>query len=213
MKTAMKRAAALMASAAIWLGTVSFSSGQTVANNSFETPALTPNSFLYDPSDPAWIFTANAGIINAPGGGFFGPAAPLGSQYAFLQSGGKAGAFSQSINFSLSGTFLLSYLVAGRSDNLQGAAGDLSYQILLDSTVIATDATTTAQPFTTRAIQFNAGAGSHMLTFEVSPGATGDNTAFFDSIAIQVPEPTTTLLVLTFAPLLSIARRIRRRNQ
>jgi hypothetical protein len=62
-------------------------------------------------------------------------------------------------------------------------------------------------------IQFNAGAGSHTLTFAVSPGATGDNTAFFDSIAIQVPEPTTTLLVLTFAPLLSIARRIRRRNQ
>lgn len=96
---------------------------------------------------------------------------------------------------------MLSYLVAGRADNLQGAAGDLSYQILLDSTVIATDATTTAQPFTARVIQFNAGAGSHMLTFAVSPGAPGDNTAFFDSIAIQVPEPTTTLLLLTFAPL------------
>lgn len=196
----------------LWYWALLSANGQTVSNNSFEMPALTPNSFLYDPSDPFWIFTTNAGIINTPGAGFFGPAAPDGSQYAFLQSGGKTGAFSQSINFSLSGTFLLSYLVAGRSDNLQGAAGDLSYQILLDSTVIATDATTTAQPFTTRVVQFNAGAGSHILTFEVSPGAPGDNTAFFDSIAIEVPEPTTTLLLLTFAPLLSIARRIRRRN-
>ncbi|HEY6071501.1 MAG TPA: hypothetical protein VIU85_09025 [Chthoniobacterales bacterium] len=208
----MKQPAALMVAAAIWLSAIALAFGQTVANNSFELPPLTPNSFLYDPSDPGWIFTGNAGIINAPGAGFFGPAAPDGGQYAFLQSGGKSGAFSQSINFSLSGTFLLSYLVAGRSDNGQGAAGDLNYQVLLDSTIIAIDATTTSQPFTTRVIQFNAGAGSHILTFAVSPGATGDNAAFFDSIAITVPEPTSSLLVLTFAPLLSIARRIRRRN-
>ena len=212
MKNAMKRPAALMVAAAIWLSAIALASSQTVANKSFETPLLTPNSFFYDPSGATWIFTANAGIINAPGAGFFWPVAPDGIQYAFLQSGGEPGAFSQSINFSLSGTFLLSYLVAGRSDNGQGAAGDLSYQVLLDSTVIATDATTTGQPFITRVIQFDAGAGSHILTFAVSPGATGDNTAFFDSIAIQVPEPTTTLLLLTFAPLLSIARRIRRRN-
>lgn len=181
--------------------------GQSVTNGSFETPVLSGNSFLYDPSGATWIFNANAGIINAPGGGFFGPSAPNGSQYAFLQSGGAPGSFSQTINFSLSGTYLLSYLVAGRSNDGAGAFGDLSYQILLDSTVIATDSTTTAQPFTSRMFQFNANAGSHTLTFEVSPGATGDNTAFFDSIAIQVPEPGTALLFVAFAPVLSALRR------
>src|SRR5204863_1261327 len=135
-------------------------------------------------------FFNNAGIINAPGAGFFGPPAPDGNQYAFLQSADTSGAFSQSIVLSLSGTYELSFLVAGRSDNGEGAAGDLAYHVLLDSTVIAIDATTTGQPFTVRTFDFVAGAGTHTLTFEpLSNGA--DNTAFFDAVSIQaVPEPT-----------------------
>ena len=199
---------------AICFCALSQSIGQTVVNGSFETPALSPNTFLYDPSGATWIFTANAGIINAPGGGFLGPAAPDGSQYAFLQSASAPGAFSQTINFSLSGTYLLSYLVAGRSDDGGGALGDLSYQILLDSTVMATDATTTAQPFTSRMFQFTTTAGDHTLTFEVAPDSTGDNTAFFDSVAlVQVPEPESVFLLLAFAPLLPLARAVTRPNQ
>ena len=209
----MRRAAGLMAGAAIWFGTLASGFGQTV-NGSFEAPALSPNSFSYDPSGATWIFTENAGIINAPGGGFFGPAAPDGSQYAFLQSASAPGAFSQTINFSLSGTYLLSYLVAGRSDNGEGALGDLSYQILLDSTVIATDATATAQPFTSRMFQFTTTAGDHTLTFEVAPNSTGDNTAFFDGATlVQGPEPETVFLLLIFAPFLPLARTLTRRDQ
>lgn len=183
--------------------------GQTVSNGSFETPVLPLNSFLYDPSGASWSFTANAGIISAPGVGFLGPAAPDGNQYAFLQSATAPGAFSETINFSLSGTYLLSYLVAGRSDDGQGATGNLSYQIRLDSTVIAMDATTTAQPFTAEVFQFTTTAGNHVLTFEVAPDSIGDNTAFFDRVSIQVPEPSAIVLLLTFAP---IVHAIRRRN-
>src|SRR5437763_6490375 len=172
----MRRATGLTAVAAIWLTAIASAVGQIVANGSFETPALSSNSFLYDPTGASWTFSANAGIINAPGGGFFGPPAPDGAQYAFLQSATAPGAFSQTINFSLSGTYLLSYLVAGRSDHGAGAAGDLSYQILLDSTVIAIDSTTTGEPFSARLFQFTATAGDHTLTFEVAPGASGDNT-------------------------------------
>ena len=189
-----------------------YANGQTVINGSFETPDIPSNTFLYNPTGGTWAFNLNSGIIDAPGGGFFGPAAPDGSQYAFLQSGGALSSFSQTINFSLSGTYMLSYLVAGRPGNGGGAFGDLSYQILLDSTVIATDATITAQPFTNRNVQFAATAGDHTLTFAVSPGSTGDNTAFFDRIAIQVPEPGTIFLFLAFAPALPIARAIRRRD-
>jgi hypothetical protein len=196
----------------VWLCALSQSSAQIVTNGSFETPSLPPDSFSYDPSGATWVFSAHAGIINAPGDGFAGPPAPDGSQYAFLQSVNASGSFLQTINFSLSGTFLLSYLVAARPDNGQGAAGNLNYEIRLDSTVIATDATVTAQPFSARLFQFTADVGSHTLTFEVSPGATGDNTAFFDSITIQVPEPATALLLVTFAPVL-ISRAIKRRNQ
>jgi hypothetical protein len=193
----MKRAAGLTSAAAIWLGAVAFSFGQTVANSSFETPALSSDSFLYDPSGATWTFVNNAGIINAPGAGFFGPSAPDGSQYAFLQSATTPGAFSQTITFTLSGTYRLSYFVAGRSDNGEGAAGDLSYQVLFDSLVIGSDATTTAQPFTLRSFDFVASSGSHTLTFEAMPDGA-DNTAFFDVVSIQgVPEPAVGILMLS----------------
>ena len=186
-----------MAAVAIWLSTVALSVGQTVANFSFETPTLSANSFLYNPIGATWSFLGDSGIINSPGEGFFGPPAPAGVQYAFLQSAGTQGAFSQTISFTLSGTYRLSYLVAGRSNNGHGAAGDLSYQVLLDSLVIGSDATTSAQPFTLRTFDFVASSGSHVLSFNaVSSG--GDNTAFFDLVTIQiVPEPPVGALMLS----------------
>jgi hypothetical protein len=172
----------------------------TVANNSFETPALAPDGYQYDPGGATWLFVQNSGIINAPGDGFLGPPAPDGSQYAFLQTAGNSngdGAFSQSINFSLAGTYELSFMVAGRPNNGAGAAGDLPYEVRLDSTVIGTDTTISAQPFTTRSFVFTTSAGNQTLTFEVSAGATGDNTAFFDAVTIQaVPEPRAAMLVI-----------------
>lgn len=209
----MRRGAGLPAAVAIWLGTIAFSFGQTVVNGSFETPALSSNSFLYDPTGATWTFLNNAGIINAPGNGFFGPSAPDGGQYAFLQSATNPGAFSQTITFTLSGTYRLSYFVAGRSDNGTGAAGDFSYQVLFDSLAIGSDATTTSQPFTLRSFDFVASAGSHTLAFEaVSTGA--DNTAFFDLVTIQtVPEPTVGLLVLSALSGYLFVRAVRRRRQ
>ncbi len=187
----MRRATGLTAAVAIWLGALASSFGQSVANGSFETPLLISNTFLYDPSGATWTFLNNAGIINAPGAGFFGPLAPDGNQYAFLQSANNPGAFSQSITFSLPGTYQLSYLVAGRSDNGAGAAGDLAYEVLLDSTVIANDATTTGQPFTIRSFDFVASSGSHILTFEAVPNGA-------DNTTIQpVPEPAVGVLLLS----------------
>ena len=193
----MRRVAAFATAAAIWLGTSAPCFAQSVANGGFEAPVLSANSFLYDPAGATWAFVANSGIVNAPGAGFLGPAAPEGNQYAFLQTAGNTGAFSQSIVFSLSGTYELSDLVAGRSDNGQGALGNLAYEVLFDSVVIGNDVTSTGQPFTSRSFDFMASPGSHTLTFE-SVSNSGDNTAFFDLVAIRaVPEPTVTVFVLS----------------
>jgi hypothetical protein len=198
----------------IWLCALSRATAQTVGNSSFETPSLPANSFSYDPSGGTWTFAANAGIINAPGGGFVGPSAPDGSQYAFLQSANNPGALSQSITFSLAGTYQLSYLVAARSDNGLGAAGNLSYQVLLDSTVIGNDATVSGQPFTSRSFNFVASSGSHTLTFEPIANEV-DNTAFLDVVAIQpVPEPAAGGLLLSSLSAFLVVRALRReRNQ
>jgi hypothetical protein len=198
---------------AIWICTLSHSAAQSVTNGSFETPALPPNSFSYDPSGATWAFIANSGIINAPGDGFFGPPAPDGSQYAFLQTS-PDGMFSQSISFTLAGTYELSYSVAGRSGNGFGAAGNLAYEVLLDSTPIASDSTTTGQPFTNRSFDFAAGAGNHTLTFQALPSANGgDDTAFFDMVGVQqVPEPTVAALLITSIPALLLTCAMTRRH-
>jgi hypothetical protein len=188
--------------------------GQIITNGSFETPDISSNTFLYDPNGASWIFTGSSGIIDAPGDAFFGQPAPDGSQYAFLQfDPTNAGVFSQTIALTLSGTFQLTYLVAGRPDNGGGAAGNLPYQILLDSTVIGIDSTTTNQPFTAKVFDFSATSGNHTLTFETAAGASGDNTAFFDMIAIQsVPEPANAALFLTGLIAAAVTRQIRSRR-
>jgi hypothetical protein len=210
----MRRVAVLTAAAGIWLATIASGVGQIIANGSFETPDISSNTFLYDPSGAVWVFTGSSGIIDAPGGAFFGEPAPDGSQYAFLQfDPTNAGVFSQTITLSLAGTYELSYLVAGRPNNGGGAAGNLPYQILLDSTVIASDSTTTGQPFTSKVFDFSATTGSHTLTFETAAGASGDNTAFFDMIAIQaVPEPGSAVLFLSSLIAAAVTRQIRTRR-
>ena len=198
----------------VWLGALVDGKAQIVANGSFETPDIPSNTFQYDPT-ATWIFTGSSGIIDAPGDAFFGPPAPDGSQYAFLQfDPANAGVFSQTITLSLAGTYELSYMAAGRPDNGSGAGGNLPYQILLDSTIIANDATATGQPFTNRLSDFVATSGSHTLTFETAAGAAGDNTAFFDIVAIQpVPEPSTAVLFLSGLIAVVAARRISSQRQ
>ena len=197
----------------IMLCAISAARAQIVANGSFETPVLSSNSFQYDPSGATWTFSGNSGIINAPGGGFSGPPAPDGSQYGFLQTNGVTDAFSQQISLTLAGTYQLTYLVAGRSDPGAGFGGNLPYQILLDGTVIASDATTSGQPFTSRIFDFVGTAGAHTLTFAENAAAGADNTAFFDSVAIrQVPEPASVALLSAGAIILA-ARRGSKRSQ
>ena len=199
----------------IWLCALVGGKAQIVANGSFETPDIPSNTFQYNPSGTTWVLAGSSGTIDAPGGAFFGPPAPDGSQYAFLQfDPTNAGVFSQTITLSLDGTYQLSYMVAGRPSNGSGAGGNLPYQILLDSTIIGSDTTTTGQPFTNRLFDFVATSGSYTLTFETATGAAGDNTAFFDTVAVQpVPEPGTAVLFLSGLIAIAATRRISLQRQ
>lgn len=172
-----------------------------VTHGSFETPDIGTSSFAYNinAAGGAWTFTGNAGLIDPPSG-FGAPSAPDGSQIGFLQaepsSSSNFGAFSQTVNLSATGTYFLSYQDAGRFSGT-GGNGNLSYEILLDSTVIVDNvATTTSQPFTARQFQFPATAGSYTLTFRVDPTQTlGSDAAFFDQVSVSIPEPPSILLL------------------
>lgn len=162
-----------------------------IADGGFESPVVPINSNQYNSIGGSWAFLSYSGIINGNGAGFHAPPAQEGTQYAFLQDYfGPSGTISQSITLDATGTYSLSFLVAGRPDNGMGSGGNLSYEILLDTALIGSDVTTTGQPFAERAFSFSASAGSHILTFQPSALQSGDNTAFFETVSINtVPEP------------------------
>src|ERR1043166_6183584 len=152
---------------------------QIVTNGSFEFAVLPANSFLYSSqpgfSAPGWSFTSGGGLISPPSG-FGSPAAPDGSQVAFLQS--ASASFWQTIVLPTNGLYTLGYYAAGRDG---GFGGNVTYSVLLDSATLITNATTfSGQCFTFQSISFTASSGSHVLVFTNSPNIAGDNTAFFD---------------------------------
>ena len=184
-----------------------------ISNSSFETPDLT-DSFQYMPAGATWTFTGGAGISDPPSA--FGPTPALdGSQYAFLQ---LISSFSQSISFAASDNYVLSFMAAGRPA-VFGTGGNQSYRVLLDTSVIFQDSTTTGSAFSPeQSAPFFVSAGLHTLTFEGLNTFLdgGDNTAFIDAIAINsvvtgtpAAEPTSALLLaIGLAGLAAVRRRV-----
>ena len=168
-------------------------SAQVVTNATFELPVLLASSSLasYQPgfNVPGWTFLSASGVnaagLISPPGDYAAPMAPDGSQIAFLQE--ASAAFSQTITLPAAGPCVLTYFVAGRPTN-GTYGGNVTYSVLLDSSLLVTNATTTnGQAFTLQTVTFTATAGSHLLTFTNSPTIVGDNTAFFDDIQIATP--------------------------
>lgn len=183
-------------------------SASIVADGGFENPALGPGQFWYNATGSAWTFTGNAGVDH-PFSAFYAPPPPEGVQAAFLQSHQSStfhyGAFSQAVNLPGGGSYVLSYLHAGRPE-MSGWGGNVAYEVLLDSLVIATSSTISGQAYTPVSIPFSATAGPHVLTFRVSPSQPlGDNTSFIDDVGI-VPAPGSAGLA-TLAGLAALRRR------
>ena len=170
---------------------------QILLDGSFEqTPAggYCPygNSLIYGPAGTPWQF-----ILQCRGRGL--PRQrdlPAGDAPAGRQPSGVSAtrwhSISQNITLPASGEYALAYYVEGRwSADPDGGA--LSYQVTLDSSVIANDSTTNYQAWTPKSYTFSATAGTHTLAFtgvSVPPGRSTDQTAMLDAVAItSVPEP------------------------
>jgi len=179
-----------------------------VADGSFETPAMLPGSFVYNPGGSPWTFAGNSGIT-APVSAFTFLPPPSGNQVAFLQSDtnpANFGSISQSIFLPFTGPYTLSYLDAGRHFG-GNFAGNMAYEVWLGSSLLANMATVTNQPFTPQSIPFTATTGFHTLEFRVSASQpVGDNTAFFDSVTI-VPAPGSIALLAAASGLVALRRR------
>jgi hypothetical protein len=161
---------------------------QIVTNGSFEIPAENFYSGIkYSPSQvivPGWTFANSGGLI--PYGTFtITPPGQVGSQFAFLQHGSASMSQTISLPTNATGTYTLSYLVAGRHGD-GTSFGNVTYSVQLDATNIVANARTTSdEPFTMQSVSFRAAPGSHVLTFTNAPNQLdNDDMEFFDAVQI-----------------------------
>ena len=180
------------------LAGVCLCSAQIVLNGDFETPPQPGSSAVYHPPAFGWSFTPSAGIISYPGyyglASFSAPKPPSGDQLAFLQQIGAG--ISQVITLPVDGTYSISYQDASRPSDYDGAVGgSTTYQVLIDSNVIAQVSTYTGQLFTPESFTFISTAGPHKLMFKIVSvySDTIDDTAFFDVVNIVAIPPDLTI--------------------
>jgi Protein of unknown function (DUF642) len=153
--------------------------GAVVVDGGFETPSQSSQGFTYRPSGSAWTFTGTTGLT-ANGSGFTNgnPAAPQGSQVAFLQ--GSNGRISQNVMSWTAGRYTIQFKSAKRGNY----GGSNNFRVLVEGVAVSTfnPTSTGYQSFATAA--FDVAAGNHTITFESINSSGGDNTSFIDDVQI-----------------------------
>ena len=155
----------------------------TLANPSFETPALASGGYEYNLANAGWTFSS-AGI-QSNGSAWAAAAAPAGAQTAFIQG---TGSISQSLLFG-AGSYTVSFAAARRGTQVQ------PLQILIDGTPVGTPITPASFAFAGyTSAAFTVTAGAHTLQFQ-GTNPTGDNSSFIDAVSINAANaaPTVTL--------------------
>jgi hypothetical protein len=147
----------------------------------FEAPGLGTggSAYRYNPGGTAWTFNGTAGV--AGNGSAFtagNPAAPEGTQVAFLQ---ETGSISQSVTL-LAGTYSLSFSAAQRA-NIQ--ASFQLFAVEVDGHVIAIFAPNGTNYATYSTGSFTLAAGVHTITFVGLDPDGRDNTAFIDQVQLS----------------------------
>lgn len=189
------------------------------------------------PANPVggWDFQPETGMIteNHASGGFQGPqrAAADGNQYIFLQTKSNVTdsgppdfdmtvtpiptyvATSAAISFTAGQVYELSFYQASRTNG----GGAASYQVRLSNgDVLFSRTTSSSESWTQYTASYTAtSTGNYTFQFYL-PGASGDNTVFFDNVSLTttasaVPEPSTYAAIFGALALGSVAV-IRRRR-
>jgi hypothetical protein len=160
-----------------WYFSVNNASGQgdvTVPDGSFESPTV--SGFQADPAGSPWSFSGSAGIV-ANGSGLNNPAAPDGSQAAYIQG---SGSFSETVSFTGNQADLA-------FNAAEGSAGTESFDIYYDNTLIGRDWRKVWTPDHTtfdlyHTLSFATTPGPHTIRFV---GLGGSGTVFIDNIQVE----------------------------
>ena len=173
----------------------------------FESPSEGTgfNAYAYAPAGTAWTY---GGYSGSPGNGagvaangsaftYYNPAAPQGTQVAFLQA---TGSFTQSVSGLAAGTYTVSFDAAQRANS--SGVQDQNFEVLVDGGqsdgVVAgtfTPASGSYAGMTTAS--FALAAGTHTITFQGLDSAGGDNTALVDNVQLNLSSLTATTTTLS----------------
>lgn len=164
----------------IFIDQVSVVQATTGLNDSgFESLGLPAGQFRYRPTGTPWTFNGSAGI-SANNSGFTSGnfAAPQGSQVAFLQ---QTGSFSQNVGFN-AGTYTISFLASQRG-NLPSAQ---TFRVFVDGVIVGTFNNLVGNGYSPlETSSFSVATGNHLIEFQGTNLAGGDNTAFIDALTIN----------------------------
>ncbi len=151
----------------------------TIIDAGFEQVVVGAGKFQYRPTGSAWTFAGSAGI-SANGSGFTSgnPAAPQGTQVAFIQG---TGSFTQSVGGWAAGTYTISFDGAQRGNF--GTSVE-NFEVLVDGYVVGTFKPTGTSYQTYTTAPFTVTAGAHTIEFLGLDTAGGDNTAFLDAVSV-----------------------------
>jgi hypothetical protein len=174
-----------------------------ITNGGFETGQLSNGGYVYENGTfNSWTYSGNAVLINTTGGNpWISPNSQTGfggDQVVGVQT---TGSIAQTFTASITGSYMVSWLDAGRI-NYFGSAGAQTYLVsLVDNTTALTVSslslnTTSGSVFSaeslTGLLSLKAG-DSYTLTFKGQD--TADETALIDNVSVsQVPEPATLTL-------------------
>jgi hypothetical protein len=159
-------------------------SANSISDGSFEVPGLTAGTFKTGLDGSPWQFAGTAGVSsNSSAFTTANPAAPNGTQVAFLQG---TGSMTQSVYLD-AGSYALSFQAAQR-----GISQESSQQlaILVDGVQVGTIIPSSTLYGSYQSPNFPiATAGMHTIQFAGLNPDGGDNTSFVDSIAIAKASP------------------------
>jgi hypothetical protein len=147
----------------------------------FEAPGLGTgwSAYQYNPSGTAWTFTGTSGVAGNGSGFTAGnPAAPEGSQVAFLQ---QYGSISQTVAVA-AGTYSLTFSAAQRA-NYQ--ASSQTFAVEVDGVVVGTFTPTGTSYASYTTGSFTLSAGLHTITFVGLDPDGKDNSAFIDQVQLM----------------------------
>ncbi|MES2354388.1 MAG: S8 family serine peptidase [Pseudomonadota bacterium] len=149
-----------------------------LVNGGFETPSL-GSGYQYSPSGAGvgWTFSGGAGI-QGNGSAWGAPAAPSGSQVAFVQA---TGTFSESINFATAGSYTISFRAAQRA--CCTSPYNQQVRVLVDGVQIGLATPSSSTSYDSFAFSFSVSAAAHTITF-AGTSTSGDRSAFIDAVTI-----------------------------